>query len=134
MLEKLDFNKQEIISKSKIQFFLRSLYIFDWTKPVPFGWNSWGEIKTNITLTKAKEVVDFFKTKLPGFRSGDTVYIDLDSYWDNLTPQGWTGNFSQLSEFVSYCTSNGMQPGVYWGPFIDWGKWNRSIENSTIYT
>ncbi|MFV0268386.1 MAG: carbohydrate-binding protein, partial [Draconibacterium sp.] len=35
-------------------------YVFDWDKPTPFGWNSWGAIQTNLNLTNATAVVDFF--------------------------------------------------------------------------
>lgn len=106
-------------------------YIFPWAQPVPFGWNSWGEIKTSLSLAKAKGVVDFFVNQIPAFRSGNTAYIDLDSYWDNLASGGITGDFSQLTEFVNYCNSKGLKAGIYWAPFVDWGKSDRTIEGSS---
>jgi alpha-galactosidase len=108
-----------------------SRYVFDWTAATPFGWNSWGAVQSGLTLPKAKSVVDYFADDLAGFRNGDnTLYIDLDSYWDNLAPGGMTGNFSQLTEFANYCKSKGFKPGIYWAPFVDWGKNSRTMEGS----
>ncbi|ACT93092.1 CBM35 domain-containing protein [Dyadobacter fermentans] len=107
-------------------------YIFEWTAATPFGWNSWGAIQANLDLLKAKSVVDFFANDVPAFRNGDnTLYVDLDSYWDNLAPGGINGDFSQLNEFANYCKSKGLKPGIYWAPFVDWGKSNRPMEGST---
>ncbi|MGQ8336224.1 T9SS type A sorting domain-containing protein [Sunxiuqinia sp. A32] len=105
-------------------------YVFDWDKPTPFGWNSWGSIQTDLSLDKAKAVVDFFAQSLPKFRNGETAYIDLDSFWDNMVPGGLEGDFSNLTTFANYCKSKGLKPGIYWGPFVDWGKYNRLVEGS----
>lgn len=106
-------------------------YIFDWTQPTPFGWNSWGVIQTNLNLDKAKAVAAFFKNSLSLFRNGETAYIDLDSYWDNMVSGGLEGDFSQLVAFVNYCKERGLKPGIYWGPFVDWGKTDRPVEGSS---
>ncbi|WP_254412281.1 T9SS type A sorting domain-containing protein [Dyadobacter diqingensis] len=107
-------------------------YIFNWNEATPFGWNSWGAIQSNINLAKAKSVVDFFSTGVPNYRNDDnTLYIDLDSYWDNMSGGGLTGDFSQLTEFANYCKSKGFKPGIYWAPFVDWGKFGRQMEGST---
>jgi alpha-galactosidase len=106
-------------------------YVFDWTGATPFGWNSWGSIQSNINLTNSKAVVDFFANNFTGFRNGNTAYIDLDSYWDNMSGGGLTGDFSQLTEFANYCKSKGLKPGIYWAPFVDWGKTSRTIEGSS---
>jgi alpha-galactosidase len=98
-------------------------YVFNWTQPTPFGWNSWGSIQSSLNLTNAKGVVDFFANNLQGFRNGNTAYIDLDSYWDNL-------NDTELKQFADYCKSKGLKPGVYWAPFVDWGKTSRAVEGS----
>ncbi|WP_084439515.1 T9SS type A sorting domain-containing protein [Dyadobacter alkalitolerans] len=106
-------------------------YIANWTGGTPFGWNSWGAIQSNLNLPKAKSVVDFFANDVPAFRNGDnTLFVDLDSYWDNLAPGGITGDFSQLTEFANYCRSKGLKPGIYWAPFVDWGKSSRQMEGS----
>lgn len=100
-------------------------YIDNWTAAKPMGWNSWGAIQTNINLTKAKDVVDFFHDDVPAFRTEDnTLYIDLDSYWDNMTD-------AQLAQFVNYCESKGFKAGIYWTPFVDWGKFARPMEGSS---
>jgi alpha-galactosidase len=106
-------------------------YIFNWTAAKPFGWNSWGSMQTKLSLAKAKTVADFFADSCKGFRNADhTLYIDLDSYWDNLTTHGMTGDFSQLEAFSAYCKSKGFKPGIYWAPFVDWGKSPRTVEGS----
>ena len=105
-------------------------YVFEWDQPTPFGWNSWGAIQTDLSLNKAKAVVDFFVESLPDFRNGETAYIDLDSYWDNMVSGGLEGDFSNLVAFANYCKSKGLKPGIYWGPFVDWGKYDRQVEGS----
>ncbi len=105
-------------------------YVFEWDQPTPFGWNSWGAIQTDLSLDKAKAVVDFFVESLPDFRNGETAYIDLDSYWDNMVSGGLEGDFSNLVAFANYCKSKGLKPGIYWGPFVDWGKYDRQVEGS----
>lgn len=106
--------------------------IFKWKKATPMGWNSWGTMQTKLDLAKAKSVVDFFSDSCKDFRNEDgTLYIDLDSYWDNLVKGGLNGDVSALKEFVQYCRSKHFKPGIYWGPFADWGKHDRKIEGST---
>ncbi|RFS26548.1 alpha-galactosidase [Chitinophaga silvatica] len=104
-------------------------FIEKWQKAKPVGWNSWGSIQTKLSLAKAKGVVDFFADSCKGFRAADgTMFIDLDSYWDNLAPGGMNGDFSQLTEFSNYCKAKGLKPGIYWAPFVDWGKYPRKVE------
>lgn len=101
-----------------------------WTNGVPFGWNSWGVIQTGINYSDALAVSAFFHTNLMelGFTNNGTVYINLDSYWDNL-------NNAQLQAFVSQCHAYGQKAGVYLGPFAWFGSANNStntyIEGST---
>lgn len=107
-------------------------YLFDWNKPSPLVWNSWGVIQQNLTLENAKGVTDFIANELPVFRNGNTAYINLDSYWDNLITGGLAGDYSKLTEFVQYCKSKGLTPGIYWAPFIDFGKFDRKVEGSSF--
>lgn len=95
-------------------------YVFDWKQATPFGWNSWGVLQEKLNYEKAIQVVDFFAEELPEFRNAGTAYIDLDSYWDNLTG-GMSGDYSKLTAFADYCKSKGLEPGAYWAPFTDWG-------------
>jgi alpha-galactosidase len=100
-------------------------HVSKYTGATPVCWNSWGVIQTKINLSKAKGVVDFFHDSCVGYRSADhTLYIDLDSYWDNM-------NLVQLTEFAAYCKEKGFKPGIYWAPFVDWGKYDRPLEGST---
>lgn len=107
-------------------------YIFDWQEPTPFGWNSWGAIQDKLNLENSKKVVDFFADEIPEFRSGDTAYIDLDSYWDNMINGGLEGDFSQLTAFAEYCKEKGLKPGIYWAPFVDWAKVDKKVEGSAF--
>ena len=106
-------------------------YIKTWNQPTPFGWNSWGSIQTDLNLENAKGVVDFFADEIPLFRNGETAYIDLDSYWDNMVDGGLEGDFSKLKEFVEYCKEHNLKPGIYWAPFVDWGLYDRPVEGSS---
>ena len=97
-----------------------------WDQGVPFGWNSWGAIQTNLSKKNATEVADYFKdTLVPGGFSNDgTVYIGLDSYWDNIT-------YTDLRSFARSCKTKGLKAGIYWTPFVDWAKDpNRTVEGS----
>ncbi|GAB3920940.1 carbohydrate-binding protein [Larkinella terrae] len=105
-------------------------YVFNWDKPTPFGWNSWGAIKSKISFDKAVKVADFFADSLTGFRNDNTAYIDLDSFWDNFFSGGLNGDFSKLKEFADYCQKKGLQPGVYWAPFTDWGWKSRKVRKA----
>ena len=88
-----------------------------WTNGVPFGWNSWGvtNYQSHISYASAIAVSDSIHTNLQkfGFTNNGTVYVNLDSYWDNLSA-------SQLQSFVSHCHANGQKAGIYWGPFVYW--------------
>lgn len=92
--------------------------IYNWTKPTPVGWNSWGVLQDKLTLRKAISVADFFADSLKVFRTGKTAYIDLDAYWDFI---GAGDNDTALKTFVQHCLEKGLQPGIYWAPFTDWG-------------
>ena len=101
-----------------------------WGGGVPFGWNSWGKIQTAITHDKAVAVSDYVHSALTpaGFANGGAVYINLDSYWDNLTP-------AQLQDFVAHVHANGQKAGTYWTPWVDWGKQaSRIVEGTTATT
>ncbi|RYU91682.1 alpha-galactosidase [Mucilaginibacter terrigena] len=93
-------------------------YIFNWDKPTPVGWNSWGVMQEKLTLDKIIKTADFFADSIPAFRTGNTAYIDLDSFWDKLVHNG---DYSELKQFADHCKAKGLQPGVYWAPFTDWG-------------
>jgi hypothetical protein len=94
-----------------------------WSDGVPFGWNSWGYYQSKLTYASAIGVSDSIHTNLQpyGFTNGGTVYINLDSYWNNL----WTDyGGSQLQSFVDHCHANGQKAGIYFTPFAFWGNAN----------
>lgn len=98
-------------------------YIFNWNKAKPMGWNSWGVLQEKINKENTSAVIDFFADSCKGFRNADnTLYIDLDSFWDNMTSGGIGGDISTLKAFADHCRAKGLRPGVYWAPFTDWGK------------
>jgi alpha-galactosidase len=87
-----------------------------WDGGVPFGWNSWGTIQANLDYETAVFHSDYIKEHLQNsqFNNQDEVYINLDSYWDNLSSQ-------QLEDFVKHVHENGQKAGIYWAPFVYWG-------------
>jgi len=87
-----------------------------WTNGVPFGWNSYGVIQQHINYTDAIAVSDYYYTSLMGknFANQGTVYINFDSFWDNLSS-------TELQSFVNHCHAHGQKAGIYWGPFVFWG-------------
>jgi hypothetical protein len=93
-----------------------------WTNGVPFGWNSWGVIQQNISYSDAVAVSDYFAVNLMNqhFADDNTVYINLDSFWNNLSNQ-------QLQNFVNHCHAHGQKAGIYFGPFV----WFGSAANAT---
>ena len=89
-----------------------------WDKAVPFGWNSWGALQFDLTYDKAIEVSDFYRDHLQcnNFHNADTlVYTGLDSGWNSFTED-------QLRAFVERCKANGQVAGIYWTPFVHWGR------------
>ncbi|MGB7747576.1 MAG: discoidin domain-containing protein [Verrucomicrobiia bacterium] len=92
-----------------------------WTNGVPFGWNSWGCYRSAINYDDAIAVSDSIHTNLQpyGFNNGGTVYVNLDSFWDNFSS-------TQLTHFANRCHTNGQKAGIYWGPFVYWGTLSQS--------
>jgi autotransporter-associated beta strand protein len=94
-----------------------------WTNGVPFGWNSYGVLQTNINYTNAIAVSDYFSVHLMGnnFANNGTVYINLDAFWnDNISA-------AQLKSFATHCHAHGEKAGIYFGPFVFFG----SLTNAT---
>ncbi|WAC39794.1 T9SS type A sorting domain-containing protein [Pedobacter sp. SL55] len=100
-------------------------FVFKWDKPTPFGWNSWGVIQDKLTFQHTKSVVDFFANDLKTFRNGNTLFIDLDAWWDFLSD-------ADLKAFADRCRANGFVPGLYFGPFVDfsWKDGPRNVETT----
>ncbi|MCK9222942.1 MAG: carbohydrate-binding protein [Limnochordia bacterium] len=91
---------------------------------VPFGWNSWGALKDDVTLKTIMQTSTFFKEHLSLFSNEGNVYINLDSYWDNLSD-------TELVELVAFIKQNGQRPGIYWAPFVYWGtNMNQFVEGT----
>ena len=85
-------------------------------KGVAVGWNSWGAYESHLSYDKVVAVSDFFKENLQksSFANKGNVYINMDSYWDNLSEQ-------QLKQAVKVINNNGQKAGIYYGPFVYWG-------------
>jgi hypothetical protein len=96
-----------------------------WNGGVPFGWDSWGvtNYQSNISYPAAIAVSDSIRTDLQinGYTNGGTVYVNLDSYWNNLWTD-WSG--TNLQNFVAHCHANGQKAGIYFTPFAFWGNAN----------
>ncbi|MFD2611350.1 carbohydrate-binding protein [Paenibacillus gansuensis] len=86
-------------------------------KGVPVGWNSWGAYDSRLSYDKVVSVSNFFKDFLQdeSFSNKGNVYINLDSYWDNMTED-------QLQQLVGIIHNNKQKAGIYYGPFVFWGN------------
>jgi len=87
-----------------------------WNGGVPFGWNSWYTYGTTVSYSNATAASSFIKSHLQtnNFNDNGSVYINLDSFWDNLSD-------AQLIQFANCCHTNGQKAGIYWTPFVYWG-------------
>jgi len=98
-----------------------------WNSGKPFVWNSWGVLQTKVNYMNAAQNAIFISDSLVtrGYQNDGTMYMDLDSYWDNLTS-------SQMKQYTRYCGDKGLKTGLYWTPFVDWANnANRSVEGSS---
>lgn len=103
------------------------------TQDVPFGWNSWGSVQTNINYDTAVKTSDYIKNNLQSVwqKDGAPVYVNLDSWWDMLSDE-------ELKAFVDHCHKNNQKAGIYIGPFVMWddeeGMKNRFVPgtNDTV--
>lgn len=86
-----------------------------WDGKVPFGWSSWSGHKSKVQAKDADAALEFVRDDLPWFRSGKTAYLNLDSFWDNLTRE-------QRVAFVEKAHKAGLKAGIYWTPFVNWGE------------
>ncbi|MEJ9216858.1 carbohydrate-binding protein [Paenibacillus glucanolyticus] len=84
---------------------------------VPVGWNSWGAYDSGLSYDKAVSVSNYFRDHIQdeSFNNEGHIYINLDSYWDNMTDQ-------QLSDLVQVIHGNGQKAGIYYSPFVYWGN------------
>ena len=98
-----------------------------WDGGKPFVWNSWGVLQTSVRYMNASQSALFIADSLmsKGYQNNGTMYMDLDSYWDNLTG-------SDLRRFSVYCKQHGQKSGIYWTPFVDWANNpDRIVEGTT---
>jgi hypothetical protein len=86
-----------------------------WKGSVPFGWNSWSGHKSKLQSGDAHAALEFVRDQLPHFRNDGTAYINLDSYYDNLS-------IEQRQNFAQKAHASGLKAGVYWSPFVNWGE------------
>ncbi|GGA30193.1 carbohydrate-binding protein [Paenibacillus physcomitrellae] len=83
---------------------------------VPVGWNSWGAYSSNVSYDAVADTSEYIKNQLQNqsFENDGNVYINLDSYWDNM-------NDEQLADLVTLIHGNGQKAGIYYSPFVYWG-------------
>src|SRR5262249_28034783 len=69
-----------------------------------------------VTYSNVTAVSSYVKNNLQtnGFNNQGVVYINLDSFWSNLSD-------SELQQFVNFCHNNGQKAGIYWTTFVYWG-------------
>jgi alpha-galactosidase len=97
-----------------------------WKKGTPIGWNSWGVLMEKITYNNLTEVATFLRNELydRGYQNEQgNVIIDLDSFWAEGLPSD-----GLRKQFATECKQRGQIPGIYWGPFANWGGLDNSVE------
>ncbi|TYP79180.1 S-layer homology domain-containing protein [Paenibacillus methanolicus] len=82
---------------------------------VPVGWNSWGARGSSLSYQDVIDTSNYYKNQLRAMNNDGITYINMDSYWDNLSDQ-------QLADAVAAIRANGQKAGIYWGPFVYWGN------------
>lgn len=87
-----------------------------WDQGIPMGWNSWSAVADKVSYAVYTDSSDFVKENLQdkSFSQDGTVYINFDSFWDNLTEK-------ELKEAAQHVRDNGQIPGIYMTPFTFWG-------------
>ncbi len=102
-----------------------------WSGGTPFGWNSWAAYGQDVSYERFLAASDFFKAQLQprGFDNKGAVYINVDSFWDRMTP-------AQLTDAARHIHANGQKAGIYWTPFTFWGDdLDRKVEGTNdLYT
>lgn len=99
----------------------------EWNSGKPFAWNSWGVLQTNIRYMNASQSALFIADSLMsrGYQNDGVMYMDLDSYWDNMTG-------GDLRRFSQFCNARNQKSGIYWTPFVDWANNpDRIVEGTT---
>lgn len=96
-----------------------------WEHGVPFGWNSWSAVGGKLDYDVYSKTSDFLrKLQDNGFNKEGIVYVNFDSFWNNLTPE-------QLEAAVRQVKDNGQKAGIYWTPFAFWGTgFEREVEGT----
>lgn len=97
-----------------------------WKGGVPFGWNSWSAHKAKLKNEDVIAATDFIANDLPTFRNGRTAYVNMDSFWDNLTQ-------TQRKAFVGRAHGAGLKAGTYWTPFVAWGELDSGVGGDIPY-
>ena len=87
-----------------------------WDRGIPIGWNSWSAVADKVSYAVYTDSSDFVKENLQdrSFSQDGVVYINFDSFWDNLTEK-------ELKEAARHVRDNGQIPGIYMTPFTFWG-------------
>lgn len=95
----------------------------EWEGGTPYGWSSWGVMQTKISYDGIMDVANFLKDniRIHGFHDEKgRIVLSLDAWWnDNLSE-------AQIKQFVKYCKDNDMIPGLYYGPFCDFGGYGNN--------
>ena len=91
---------------------------------VPFGYNSWGSLQTNVNYSDMVDTSNFIKENFQEIWEEDgVVYVNLDSYWGALAsndPNCGMNLDEALRSFVQICHDNGQKAGIYDTPFASW--------------
>lgn len=104
---------------------------------VPFGFNSWGSLQSAVnysTMIAISEYVHEYLQPVWG-SEGETVYINIDSFWDYLSENDYSVNLTldeALRAFALYCKENNQQAGIYFTPFAVWLDSETALQNTRM--
>ena len=104
-----------------------------WAHGVPFGWNHWSAVGSQITYELYTDAADFINDNLPTFNNGtDGAFINFDSYWTRLSE-------TERRQAADHVRRLGMTAGIYHTPFTTWldtEDWLKSarVEGAEQYT
>ncbi len=105
---------------------------------VPFGFNSWGSLQSSVNYGDMVAISGFIKDNLQSIwqdETNNTVYINVDSFWDYLADNDPYCNMDldeALKSFVEVCRKNGQKAGIYFTPFAVWYSGEEELKNTVM--
>lgn len=104
---------------------------------VPFGFNSWGALSSDVKYSEMVAVSNYIKNNLQDIWNEEegTVYVNIDSFWDYIVKNDSSCNLTldeALAAFVKCCKDNGQKAGIYYTPFACWLSDENEMKNTKM--